>query len=64
MLIGLLIALIKITLYLTGIFLLYTFRLYRHHTVKDGNVYIKDLSRIGRELSKIIIIDNMADNFK
>jgi TFIIF-interacting CTD phosphatase-like protein len=38
-------------------------RLYRQHAVKQGNTYLKDLSRLGRELSKIIIIDNVAENF-
>ncbi len=38
-------------------------RLFRQHTIKMDNVHIKDLSRIGREMNKIIIIDNVADNF-
>lgn len=39
-------------------------RLYREHTKYQDDAYIKDLSKIGRELSKTIIIDNNADNFK
>ncbi len=40
------------------------YRLYRQHAVPLGNGYAKDLSRIGRDLSKIIIVDNVADNFQ
>lgn len=39
-------------------------RLYRHHTVQEGNVYLKDLSRTGRDLARTIIVDNVAENFK
>jgi CTD small phosphatase-like protein 2 len=28
-----------------------------------GNVFIKDLSKLGRDISRILIIDNVADNF-
>jgi CTD small phosphatase-like protein 2 len=38
-------------------------RFFRQHTINNENVHIKDLSRIGRDLSKMIIIDNVADNF-
>lgn len=40
-----------------------SYRLFRQHAVHTGNVFIKDLSRIGRDLSKMIIIDNVAENF-
>lgn len=39
-------------------------RLYREHTRIEDFVSIKDLSMIGRDLSKTIIIDNIASNFK
>ena len=39
-------------------------RFYRQHTVIKENDFIKDLSRIGRPLDKIIIVDNMPQNFK
>ena len=39
-------------------------RLYRQHTSKQGHVYLKDLSLIGRDLAKTIIVDNVASNFQ
>ena len=39
-------------------------RLYRQHAVIIDNVFVKDLSKLGRDLSKVIIIDNMPHNFK
>ena len=39
-------------------------RLYREHAIVIGNDFVKDLSRIGRPLDKIIIIDNMPQNFR
>ena len=38
-------------------------RLYRDHTIKLGDGYIKDLSKLGRDLKKMLIVDNCADNF-
>lgn len=48
-----------------------THRLYRQHTVpmvKDGVVqegarYVKDLERIGRDLKRMIIVDNLKENY-
>ena len=39
-------------------------RLYREHTTCIGNKYIKDLSKIGRDLSKTLIVDNLSYSFK
>ena len=41
-----------------------TYRLYRQHTIQIGSVYIKDLSKLGRDLKKVIIVDNMPANFQ
>jgi CTD small phosphatase-like protein 2 len=40
-----------------------THRLYRQHTFKSGSTNIKDLSKIGRQLEKTIIVDNIPENF-
>jgi CTD small phosphatase-like protein 2 len=39
-------------------------RLYREHTQPKNNVYIKDLSLLGRDIKKCIIVDNNAENFQ
>lgn len=39
------------------------YRLYRQHTSPYGHLIAKDLSKIGRDLSRWIIVDNVADNF-
>ena len=38
-------------------------RLYRQHTSQNGPFLVKDLSLLGRELARTIIIDNISDNF-
>ncbi len=47
---------------------LITHRLYRQHTINrevdsDLPLIIKDLSKIGRDNSRTIIVDNIAENF-
>ena len=39
-------------------------RFYRDHIIIDNNDIVKDLVRIGRDLDKILIVDNMKQNFK
>lgn len=41
-----------------------SYRLYRRHTNMQNNIYHKDLSRIGRNLSRTLIVDNNAENFQ
>ena len=42
----------------------FNYRLYREHCSIVNNVIVKDISLIGRDISKIIIVDNMQQNFK
>ena len=44
--------------------LYFDYRLYRNHTTIIGRDFIKDISKLGRDLSKVIIVDNMSQNFK
>ena len=39
-------------------------RLYRHHAIIYNNDYVKDIARLGRDLSKVIIVDNMPQNYR
>lgn len=38
-------------------------RFYREHCLMGSSSHIKDISRLNRDLSKIVIIDNFAENF-
>ena len=42
----------------------FSYHLYREHTVIYGKEYIKDISKIGRDLNKMIIVDNLGSNFR
>lgn len=39
-------------------------KLYREHVTQNGPLTIKDISKLGRDLNKVIIIDNIAENFQ
>ena len=39
-------------------------RLYRIHTIIVDNDFVKDLSKLGRDLNRTIIVDNMKQNYK
>jgi Dullard-like phosphatase family protein len=39
------------------------YRLYRQHTSQNGPFLVKDLSLLGREMDRTMIIDNISDNF-
>ncbi len=41
-----------------------SFRLYRQHTNIINGYNVKDLSKLGRNLSKVIIVDNIEENYK
>ena len=42
----------------------FDYKLYRQHTTIQNEEFIKDLSKIGRRLSNVIIVDNMPQNFR
>jgi len=42
----------------------FDFNFFREHSIIFGNDFVKDISRIGRDMKKIIIIDNMEENFR
>ena len=41
-----------------------SYRLFRQHTLPVGPAFIKDLSKLGRDLRRTIIVDNVAENFQ
>ena len=42
----------------------FSHRLYRRHAVLSGKNFVKDLSKLGRDLKTILIIDNLPQAFK
>ena len=42
----------------------FDYRFYRQHMVIIDKGFVKDLNRIGRPLDKVIIVDNMPQNFR
>ena len=40
-----------------------SYKLYRKHTEQINGIFIKNLNKLGRDLSKVVIIDNNKDNF-
>ena len=42
----------------------FDYNFFREHSVIVENDFVKDISRIGRDMKKIIIIDNVEENFK
>jgi CTD small phosphatase-like protein 2 len=39
-------------------------RLYRNSCKPTCGIYLKDLERLGRDIRKTLIVDNIADNFE
>ena len=42
----------------------FDYNLYRDHNILMGNNLVKDISKIGRDMKKIIIVDKLSDNIK
>ena len=42
----------------------FSYNLYKEHTIIYGKEYIKDITKIGRDLNKMIIVDNLGSNFR
>jgi len=38
-------------------------RIYRRHCIQKENSFVKDLSKLGRDLKRTIIVDNSYKNF-
>ena len=41
-----------------------THRLYRQHTSSVSEYALKDIRKLGRHIEKVIIVDNLEENFK
>ena len=41
----------------------FEYKLYRQHCTKINEHYVKDLSKLGRELNSVIIVDNLSSSF-
>ena len=42
----------------------FDYKFYRQHNIVIENDFVKDLSRIGRDIDKMIIVDNMSQNYR
>ena len=42
----------------------FDYNLYREHLTFIGKEFIKDLSKLGRDIKKVIVVDNIANNYK
>ena len=42
----------------------FEYKFFRQHNILFENDFVKDLSRIGRDLDKMIIVDNMPQNYR
>ena len=43
---------------------LFDYKFYREHAIVIGKDFVKDISRIGREMKRIVIVDNMSMNYR
>ena len=43
---------------------IFDYKLYRQHTIIYNNEIAKDISKLGRPLDKVIIVDNLQQNFR
>ena len=42
----------------------FEYKLYRQHATIAGNDFVKDLKKLGRDMNKILIVDNLPQTFK
>ena len=43
---------------------IFDYRLYRNHTIIYEDILVKDISKLGRSIEKMIIVDNLPQNFR